>query len=52
MLSKPVGALAAEETSDESSSVRKIFNAKFQGDEASRYDIEKVGEIVMLCMCT
>jgi hypothetical protein len=39
VLGKPVGALANEstqETSDESSSVRKIFTAKFQGDEASR----------------
>ena len=39
VLSKPVGALANENTQeadDESCSVRKIFNAKFQGDEASR----------------
>lgn len=40
VLSKPVGALANEstqETNNESCSVRKIFTAKFQGDEASRY---------------
>ncbi len=40
VLGKPVGALANEntqETNDESCSVRKIFTAKFQGDEASRY---------------
>lgn len=40
VLGKPVGALASEDTqepSDESCSVRKIFTAKFQGDEASRY---------------
>lgn len=40
VLGKPVGALANEnpqEVNDESCSVRKIFNAKFQGDEASRY---------------
>ena len=40
VLGKPVGALASEstqETNDESCSVRKIFTAKFQGDEASRY---------------
>ena len=41
VLGKPVGALASEntqETNDESAcSVRKIFTAKFQGDEANRY---------------
>ena len=37
VLGKSVGALANEETNDESYSVRKIFTAKFQGDEASRY---------------
>ena len=40
VLGKPVGALANEstqETNDESCSVRRIFTAKFQGDEANRY---------------
>lgn len=37
VLGKSVGALANEETNNESYSVRKIFTAKFQGDEASRY---------------